>query len=77
VIGTDIIRYDLFGVDVLIANKMESNGEPGRVMISEECKHLLDENYAKEFVFTFNTDVFVPAANKYVKSYFVEFSHLN
>jgi class 3 adenylate cyclase len=42
VIGTDIIRYDLFGVDVLIANKMESNGEPGRVMVSEECKNLVE-----------------------------------
>lgn len=26
VIGTDIVRYDIFGVDVMIANKMESNG---------------------------------------------------
>lgn len=35
VIGTDIVRYDIYGPDVLIANKMESNGEKGRVMISE------------------------------------------
>lgn len=26
IIGTDIVRYDLFGIDVIIANKMESNG---------------------------------------------------
>ena len=26
VIGTDIVRYDIYGPDVLIANKMESNG---------------------------------------------------
>ena len=26
VIGTDIVRYDIFGLDVMIANKMESNG---------------------------------------------------
>ena len=29
IIGTKIVRYDIFGADVLIANKMESNGEPG------------------------------------------------
>ena len=26
IIGTKVVRYDIFGPDVLIANKMESNG---------------------------------------------------
>ena len=26
VIGTDVVRYDLYGEDITIANKMESNG---------------------------------------------------
>lgn len=26
VLGTDIVRYDIYGPDVLIANKMESKG---------------------------------------------------
>lgn len=29
IIGTKIVRYDIFGADVFIANKMESNGIPG------------------------------------------------
>lgn len=29
VMGTDIVRYDIYGPDVLIANKMESNGMRG------------------------------------------------
>jgi class 3 adenylate cyclase len=29
IIGTKIVRYDIFGADVLAANKMESNGEKG------------------------------------------------
>ena len=29
IIGTKIVRYDIFGPDVLIANKMESNGLAG------------------------------------------------
>lgn len=26
ILGTDLVRYDIFGKHVLIANKMESNG---------------------------------------------------
>lgn len=29
IIGTNIVRYDIYGRDVLIANKMESNGKAG------------------------------------------------
>jgi class 3 adenylate cyclase len=43
VIGTDIVRYDIYGNDVLIANKMESNGEKGKVMISENTYELVSE----------------------------------
>ena len=35
IIGTKVVRYDIFGQDVLIANKMESNGMAGAVCISE------------------------------------------
>ena len=31
VMGTDIVRYDIYGPDVLIANKMESNGKKGNI----------------------------------------------
>ncbi|CDW78012.1 adenylate and guanylate cyclase catalytic domain containing protein [Stylonychia lemnae] len=41
IIGTKIVRYDIFGADVLIANKMESNGLPGEVVISESTKEIL------------------------------------
>jgi len=29
--GTDIVRYDIYGKDVVIANKIESNGEKGKI----------------------------------------------
>ena len=41
IIGTNIVRYDIYGRDVLIANKMESNGKAGNVMISETTKNIL------------------------------------
>ena len=44
IIGTKIARYDIFGVDVLVANKMESNGLPGRVVVSEDTKRLIQSS---------------------------------
>lgn len=29
IIGTDVVRYDIYGKNVLIANKMEQNGVVG------------------------------------------------
>lgn len=31
VLGTELVRYDIYGPDVLIANKMESKGAKGFV----------------------------------------------
>lgn len=38
VIGKNVVRYDIYGKDVLLANKMESNGERGRILISQPLK---------------------------------------
>lgn len=51
VIGTDIVRYDIYGPNVLIANKMESNGERGRVMISETTYKLVKGSFPNSFNF--------------------------
>lgn len=34
IVGSDIVRYDIYGSNVLTANKMESSGIPGEVCIS-------------------------------------------
>ena len=44
IIGTDIVRYDIYGKDVSIANKMESNGEEGNIIISETTKEMLERD---------------------------------
>ena len=41
IIGSKVVRYDIFGEGVLIANKMESNGVPGKVCVSEDTKKIL------------------------------------
>eukprot|EP01017_Pseudomicrothorax_dubius_P043381 TRINITY_DN7210_c0_g2_i3.p1 TRINITY_DN7210_c0_g2~~TRINITY_DN7210_c0_g2_i3.p1 ORF type:complete len:163 (-),score=19.79 TRINITY_DN7210_c0_g2_i3:66-554(-) len=43
IIGTDIVRYDVYGPDVVIANKMESNGKEGEVQVSATTKELLEK----------------------------------
>ena len=50
VIGSDIIRFDIYGENVLIANKMESKGIKGRINISHYTKQILENNY-EEFLF--------------------------
>lgn len=45
VVGTNIIRFDVYGENVLIANQMESKGEKMRINVSEQTKELLG-NYS-------------------------------
>jgi class 3 adenylate cyclase len=41
--GTNIVRYDIYGPDVLVANKMESGGAPGRVNVSDRVRDVLEK----------------------------------
>lgn len=45
IIGSKVVRYDIFGEGVLITKKMERNGISGKVCISEDTKNYL-ESYA-------------------------------
>ncbi|CRG93962.1 guanylyl cyclase beta, putative [Plasmodium gallinaceum] len=44
IIGSVRLRYDMWGLDVLIANKIESNGIPGEIICSEQFKSFFLEN---------------------------------
>ena len=57
VMGTDIVRYDVYGGDVVIANKMESNGENGKIQVSEETKTLLQKLDVQDYYFDFNKEI--------------------
>lgn len=45
IIGSDIIRFDIYGDDVLIANKMESEGEKGKINVSRQVKELIENSF--------------------------------
>jgi len=73
VIGTDIVRYDIYGPNVLIANKMESNGERGRIMISEATYKLVNNSFPNSFDYEERKeDVTIKSLNDLmIKCYFV------
>ncbi|KAL4445063.1 hypothetical protein ABPG74_018791 [Tetrahymena malaccensis] len=71
-VGTQIVRYDIYGVDVMIANKMESNGQKGSVVVSETTKDILQERYGKEFIFTEKGDVYIKATDTNIRTYFCD-----
>ncbi|KAL4479077.1 hypothetical protein ABPG73_022195 [Tetrahymena malaccensis] len=74
VIGTDIVRYDVYGSDVTIANKMESNGERGKILISQVTYDLLaNSQYSNLFNFTKKEeDVYIKTLDRYMPAYFAE-----
>ena len=71
IIGTDIVRYDIYGKDVLIANKMESNGKEGHIMVSEVTKNLMEQNYRNFFSFEHYKDVSIPSLKTNIGGYFI------
>lgn len=48
--GSNIVRYDIYGIDVLIANKIESHGIAGEIAVSNYTKILL-ERFRTRFSF--------------------------
>ena len=72
VIGTGIIRYDLYGKDVLIANKMESSGKQDAVHISADTKKMLENSLTTKYKYTKDEDVYIKALQTSVKTYFIE-----
>lgn len=73
VIGTGIVRYDMYGQDVLIANKIESSGKSDAVHISEATKLMIDKSANKRrYEFDADDDIVVKSLGKTVKTYFVE-----
>ena len=65
--GSRIVRYDIYGPDVAIANRMESSGAVGRVNVSSTAKALLESTHS--YGFKYNTTVEV--VNRRCDAYFL------
>lgn len=73
-IGTDIVRFDLYGPDLVIANKMESGGQEGQINISERTKILLEELQTANYTFEENKKIYIKFIDEEIQSYFVRYS---
>lgn len=72
VIGTGIIRYDLYGHDVLIANKMESSGQSDMVHVSEATKEMLKRRHGSKYKFIPDKLVTIKSLHREIQTYFLE-----
>lgn len=71
IIGTEITRFDIYGKDVLIANKMESGGQPGRICVSEHTRKILQEVEISNYTFEPNQTIHIKTLGEDIQSYFV------
>lgn len=71
IVGTDIVRYDIYGNDVYIANKMESNGKPGMINVSEKTKKVIEAHYQNKYELEFNKEVFLSNIGENINSFFI------
>jgi phospholipid-transporting ATPase len=69
--GTNIVRYDIYGSDVEIANKTESSGLPGKINVSEVTQNLLEIYQPDRFEFTFNKEICHKPTGRQLNCYFL------
>ena len=50
--GSNLVRYDVYGLDVLIANKVESNGLPGEIAVSRQTRNMIEQFRRFRFQFS-------------------------
>ena len=65
------MRYDIYGKDVVLANKMESNGIEGNIMVSETTKNFLEKDKNNYFDFEWKKKVECKAYDNPVSGYLV------
>jgi len=75
--GTNIVRYDIYGPDVLIANKMESGGQPGRINVSDVVRYHVETKHPHKYTYEFNSEISAKSVGRTHKSYFVTEVHIN
>ncbi|CAD8053776.1 unnamed protein product [Paramecium primaurelia] len=75
VVGTDVVRYDIYGEDVTIANLMESSGSEGKMLVSEHTKNLIESVY-EDFKFEYAKDVYIPSKDITLPTFFVQLNDL-
>lgn len=71
VIGTDIVRFDIYGQDVSIANTMESEGKNDRIHVSGATKEMLQNIVPCPYSFEYDQKIEMNKFDKKIDSYFL------
>ena len=74
VIGSNQLRFDIWGEDVLIGNQMESEGEPGRICCSATFVEVIRTKF-QQFRFTEHKVISCSGSKKTMQSYLLDEPH--
>lgn len=74
VIGSNQLRFDIWGEDVLIGNQMESEGEPGRICCSATFVEVIRNNF-QQFHFTEHKVIACSGTKRTMQSYLLDEPH--
>lgn len=72
IVGTKIVRYDIYGKDVDITNLVESAGVAGKINVSESTKKILDTFYSGKYRFVDNKKVVHKPSETELRTYLLE-----
>ncbi|CAE7681267.1 unnamed protein product [Symbiodinium sp. CCMP2592] len=74
VIGSNQLRFDIWGEDCLIGNQMESEGEPGRICCSATFVEVIRNNF-QQFHFTEHKVIACSGTKRTMQSYLLDEPH--
>jgi len=74
IIGSKVVRYDIFGEGVLICKSVEKEGVVGKVSISDDTKNILmkQPDIAQEYLIQDHVSLKLSAVDRVVKTYTIE-----
>lgn len=71
VIGTDIIRFDIYGPDVLILNKLKHGGAENKLCVSQTTRDLLEKLDTTSYVFEGHKNIVIRLLDLQLASFLV------
>ena len=60
-IGRDKLRFDVWGVDILVVGNCESGGVPGKINVTETLKSIMNKHFGSRFESAALPSIFFPS----------------
>ena len=72
VVGTDIVRYDIYGIDPKIGNEMEAGSKEGKINVSEDTMEILKRDEKLPYYFEYNDLIKIEKLGVEKHSWYIE-----